>query len=60
LRLFEATIGRDADSASRAMSAHLWLTADIIIGSSALERPSAEAAAAAEATSHKRGGLAAE
>jgi DNA-binding GntR family transcriptional regulator len=47
-RLFEATIARDPAAAAREMSAHLWLTADIIIGSSALEPQPAEATATAE------------
>jgi hypothetical protein len=58
-RLFEATIGRAAVVAS-GMSVHLWLTAGIIIGSSALESPGAEAAAAPDTTSRKRSRVAAE
>jgi DNA-binding GntR family transcriptional regulator len=53
-RLFDAAIARDDKAAAREMSAHLWLTADIIIGSSALHpRKSGE-------TGRKRGRVAAE
>jgi DNA-binding GntR family transcriptional regulator len=47
-RLFEATIARDSAAASREMSAHLGLTADIIIGSSALEAQATDAPSASE------------
>ena len=59
-RLFEATIARDAVAAINEMSAHLWLTADIIIGSSALEPQGAEAAPPGEAAGRKRSRVAAE
>jgi DNA-binding GntR family transcriptional regulator len=58
-RLFEATIGRDEAMATREMQAHLWLTADIIIGSAALESQSAESAGA-ERIGRKRNRVAAE
>jgi|SRR5271165_50124 len=36
-RLFDATIARDVAAATREMGEHLWLTADIIIGSATLD-----------------------
>jgi DNA-binding GntR family transcriptional regulator len=36
-RLFDATLARDAAAATWEMGEHLWLTADIIIGSAALD-----------------------
>lgn len=37
MRLFDATIARDAPKAIREMGEHLWLTADIIISSATLD-----------------------
>ncbi len=58
-QLFDTAIARAADLAAREMSAHLWLTADIIIGSSALEPQAGDLAGAAE-TGRRRSRIAAE
>ena len=58
-RLFRATLARDVVAAAREMSAHLWLTADIIIGSAALE-PQPTESTGGETLGRKRNPVAAE